>query len=110
MAVAALLAAGQVSLRAALRGLGGAGLLDLLRATILTRAGLAALACTAVAVLLWLRVLSRAELGHVYPLLSLTYVFAPGLAAVVLEERVEPLGWVGLVLVCAGVALVTLRR
>ena len=107
--VSLLLAVGQAFLKGALSGAAGEGLGALLRATLLTWKGWAAMSCTGLAALFWLKVLSKAELRFAYPLISLSYVFALLLAAFFLREPVSLPQWAGVLLICAGVALVNLK-
>jgi drug/metabolite transporter (DMT)-like permease len=107
--VSLLLAAGQVFLKGALSEASGGGFGTLLRATLLTWKGWAAISCTGAGALFWLIVLSKADLSLAYPLLSLSYLFALVLAAVLLRESVSLPQWAGVLLICAGVALVNLK-
>jgi drug/metabolite transporter (DMT)-like permease len=56
--------------------------------------------------LIWLYVLSRAELSYAFPFLALAYAGVTGAATVVLKERFTPRQWTGLALVVLGVAAV----
>lgn len=107
--VSALLAGSQVFLKSALASAEGSNLISLLRATLLTCKGWAAIILTGSAALFWLKVLSRSDLAVVYPLISLSYLFALVLAISFLGEKASAYQWIGVLLVCAGVALVTHR-
>lgn len=107
--VSLLLAVGQVFLKGALSGAAGGGLGALLRATLLTWKGWAAMSSTGLAALFWLKVLSKAELRLAYPLISLSYVFTLLLASLFLKESASLPQWAGVLLICAGVALVNLK-
>ncbi|WP_054692130.1 EamA family transporter [Syntrophomonas palmitatica] len=57
---------------------------------------------------LWLYILSRAQLSYVYPIQSLVFVFVL-LATMVLGERIPINRWLGVVVICMGVYLVSYR-
>jgi undecaprenyl phosphate-alpha-L-ara4N flippase subunit ArnF len=53
--------------------------------------------------------LSRFNLSYIYPLMSLAYVFVAVGSVVFLKESVSLVNWAGVLLVCVGVALVSLK-
>ncbi len=55
---------------------------------------------------MWITVLSRIDLSIAYPVSSFSYILVPILAMISLHEVVNPLRWVGIVLIIAGVYLV----
>ncbi len=55
---------------------------------------------------IWLIILSRAELSFVYPLLSGTYVLIPLASRLILDETILPRQWVGISVLCIGIWLV----
>jgi drug/metabolite transporter (DMT)-like permease len=55
----------------------------------------------------WLIVLSRASLSFAYPFVSLTYALILLFDRFVLQESVSPLRWAGVVLIMAGIVLVS---
>ena len=57
--------------------------------------------------LLWMDVLSRRELSFVYPLISLTYVLSLIASALVFREYISLLRWLGVVVICLGVYMVS---
>lgn len=57
--------------------------------------------------LLWMDVLSRKELSFVYPLISLTYVISLIASALIFKESVSLLRWLGVVVICFGVYMVS---
>jgi undecaprenyl phosphate-alpha-L-ara4N flippase subunit ArnE len=65
-----------------------------------------ALVIYALALLLWLEVLSKTPLSVAYPVLAVTYVLVPLISQFVFHERLEPTHYVGMFLILAGVALV----
>ncbi len=69
---------------------------------------LLSLAASAVALFAFVAVLSRADLSLVFPAVSLIYVANAFGAKYFLGETVTPRRWAGIVLVCLGVALVSL--
>jgi drug/metabolite transporter (DMT)-like permease len=66
-------------------------------------------ACLTIFFILWLTVLSWAELSLVLPLTAATFVLGPILAQIFLGEQVIALRWMGTVLISLGVVLVTLK-
>jgi len=62
------------------------------------------------ATVLWFYLLSRYEFSFIYPMNSLTFVFAVIVAVNVLEERVPWQRWFGVGLICAGVYLIYRTR
>lgn len=58
-----------------------------------------------VATVLWLVILSRANLSTVYPLQSMAYVLGVVGGIIIFGDKVSYCGWIGLVLIIAGVIL-----
>lgn len=58
--------------------------------------------------LLWLKILQNpnVSLSVAYPMIAMSYVVVTVLDMTVLKDQVPPLRWAGLILICAGVALV----
>ena len=77
----------------------------LLRAA-LTPSVVLGFSCYAVSAVLWLYVLSVADLSWAYPLLSMAYVLVALSAAVFLGERLTPARIAGTLAIVAGVVLV----
>lgn len=57
--------------------------------------------------LVWLAVLSRADLSFAYPFASLTYVIILLYARFIAEEPVSPVRWAGAALIISGILLVS---
>jgi drug/metabolite transporter (DMT)-like permease len=57
-------------------------------------------------VFFWLIGLNRLDLSFLYPFASLSYVLITIAAWAFLHEQIPPLRWVGLLVICIGVALV----
>ena len=64
--------------------------------------------CMAVSFFAFLAVLSWADLSFVVPATSLSFVITTGAARLFLKEHVSALRWTGTLLVCLGVALISL--
>lgn len=64
------------------------------------------LVCYGLGFLVWLIVLSKAEVSYAYPLISLGYVFTAILAKVMFGEAVSVTRMVGILVTCLGVFLV----
>lgn len=99
-------ALGQLLMKAGTAGLGGAGALATLAGAMGRPQVLLGLAAYAFSSLLWLVVLSRMDLSAVYPLGSASYAIVV-VASWVMGEHVGPLRWLGVVLIVAGVVLVS---
>jgi len=65
------------------------------------------LACYAVSVVVWLLVLSRVEVSFAYPLLSIGYIVAAFAGWTFFGEAVGIERWLGILIICLGVYLVT---
>lgn len=61
----------------------------------------------ALSAVLWLVVLSKADLSLAYPLLSLGYILVLFISAFYLSEPISITNLLGVVLICGGVVLVT---
>jgi drug/metabolite transporter (DMT)-like permease len=55
----------------------------------------------------WLIVLNRVQLSYAYPFASLSYVLITLSAWILLQEDIRPLRWIGMLVICAGVFLVS---
>lgn len=66
----------------------------------------AGLAIFAVSAVLWLFALSRADLSFAYPFAALGYVIIVIASILFLGEHVQPVTWVGVVLIIAGIVLI----
>ncbi|MGE4357225.1 MAG: EamA family transporter [Candidatus Omnitrophota bacterium] len=55
--------------------------------------------------LIWLMVLSRAELSYAYPMLSLGYIMIVFLSWIIFKENVSFWRWLGIILISFGVGL-----
>jgi drug/metabolite transporter (DMT)-like permease len=64
------------------------------------------LAIFAVSAVLWLFALSRANLSFAYPFAALGYVIIVIASILFLDEHVQPLTWVGVALIVAGILVV----
>ena len=68
---------------------------------------LVGLTCYVVSVGVWLLVLSRVEVSYAYPLLSIGYIVTSFAGQVFFHETVGATRWAGILLICAGVWLIT---
>ncbi len=62
--------------------------------------------CYGLGFLVWLIVLSKAEVSYAYPLISLGYVFTAVLAWLLFGEALTEIRMVGIVIICLGVFLI----
>ena len=65
-----------------------------------------ALLIYALAMFLWLEVLSKTPLSIAYPVLAITYVLVPLFSQFAFNEQLKPSQFVGMFLILAGVALI----
>jgi multidrug transporter EmrE-like cation transporter len=110
--VSLLLSSSQVLLKQALGSTtneGSLGMGSLLRTALLSWKAWAAVACTTSAAILWLKVIARLDFSLAYPLISLSYVFGLLGAAFLLHESIPLQRWIGVLVICVGVALINLR-
>ncbi|MBU2101933.1 MAG: EamA family transporter [Candidatus Omnitrophota bacterium] len=59
-----------------------------------------------ISLMLWLVVLSRADLNLSFSLDSMRYILIAFASAAILRERIDPLRWVGIFCVVSGITLV----
>ena len=64
----------------------------------------AGLVCYAVSTITWLAALSRAQLSFVYPLISISYILVMLVGVLFFHEQVPWTRWMGVLLICLGVA------
>lgn len=68
---------------------------------------LAGLTCYVISVLVWMMVLSRVEVSFAYPLLSIGYVVTAFAGFMLFDENMNLVRWLGVVVICLGVYLIT---
>lgn len=62
---------------------------------------------TMVTALAWLLAVSKAELSHIYPFMAVSYVLVALFSLLIFKEDVNAIRWAGIVVICAGVLLVS---
>ena len=97
---------GQVSLKKGMLLFGSASLDLSLIKVIFTPYIFLGLVLYAIAMLLWLVILSRVELSYAYPMLSLSYVFIVLAAWLIFNENLSLLRLIGVLFICLGVMMV----
>jgi len=65
------------------------------------------LGCYVFSVVIWLLVLSRVEVSYAYPLLSVGYIVTALAGRYLFAEALTPTRWAGILVICAGVWLIT---
>jgi len=65
------------------------------------------LAAFGVSSVFWLAVLSRLDLSLVYPMVSIGYIFVAIFSWVLLGEQLTLIRWAGIIVICAGVFLIS---
>ena len=68
---------------------------------------LAALGCYVISVVIWLMVLSSVEVSYAYPLPSIGYIVTAFCGYMFLGENMDASRWLGVIVICAGVFLIT---
>jgi len=68
---------------------------------------ISAVLLTIVTALAWILAVSKAQLSSIYPFMALSYVFVALFSLLIFKEDVTALRWVGIVVICAGVFLVS---
>ncbi len=103
-----LLTSGQILWKMGLNQAGGISLHNLSR-VFFSPLIWAGLALYVVATVVWFVVLSRTELSYAYPLQSTAYVMGVIAAWLILKEIIPVTRWVGVLVIIAGVTLVSWR-
>lgn len=93
------MAAGQIMFKVSANAAAGAGVLSPKAIYFL----IAALFVYAVTTLAWVWVLRRAELGKIYPIMALAFVFVPVASYLFLGEKFSQKYFIGILLIIAGV-------
>lgn len=65
------------------------------------------LSCYVISVLVWLLALSRVDVTYAYPLLSIGYIVTAVCGQIFLGENMDAVRWLGVVVICLGVFLIT---
>lgn len=68
---------------------------------------LSAVFLTIVTALAWILAVSKTELSQIYPFMALSYVLVALFSLLIFKEDVTALRWVGIVVICFGVFLVS---
>ncbi len=55
----------------------------------------------------WLMVLSRVDVSYAYPMLSVGYIVAALAGRYFFHEPLSPIRWIGIIVICLGVFLIT---
>jgi uncharacterized membrane protein len=79
----------------------------ILKLILMPKAWLALLFST-LSLILWLLVLSKADLNFAFSVDSMHYIFIAFTSRLVLKEKVGKMRWIGTLLIVVGIALVTL--
>lgn len=106
LSAVALGAFGQLSLKKGMLLSGSANISFNLIKVILTPYVFLGLVLYAVAMLLWLAILSRVELSYAYPMLSLGYAFVVLASWLIFNEHVSLLRFMGVFFICIGVTMI----
>jgi len=104
-----LLTSGQILWKIGLTREGGLSLDNMLRVA-LSPFILAGLALYVVATVVWFVVLSRAELSYAYPMQSMAYIIGVVAAWLLFKEAVPMIRWIGVLVIIAGVVLVSYSK
>lgn len=111
LVIVAMGSTGQVFIKKGVSSTGGIKLEELLSAklfsTVFEPNILIGIILYAAASMLWLVVLSKAELSFAYPLIALGYVVTAFLATIYFRENITLIRWFGILLILGGVFLVS---
>jgi len=109
-----LLVSGQILIKHGLNDMGGftfslngGGLLREIGKLVRSLPIWAGLVVTGLSTLLWFDLISRVDLSYAYPMLSISYVVMLFASWLLLSESPSPIRWVGVVVICLGVFLVS---
>jgi drug/metabolite transporter (DMT)-like permease len=102
---AVLLALGQLLFKRVGLEARAQSLLDSLSAMFRSPSFYAAVMLYGLSTLLWIWILSRVSLSKAYPWVAVTMTIVPLLSWLVFGERVQPMYWLGILLVILGVLL-----
>jgi multidrug transporter EmrE-like cation transporter len=64
-----------------------------------------AVVCVGIAACSWLVALSKTNLGQIYPITAINFILVPLLSVAIFRESIPMVGWIGIVLVVVGIAL-----
>lgn len=67
----------------------------------------AGLLCAVIAALSWIMALSKFKLSYAYPFVSLSYVLVMAASMMIFREKVMPIQWVGVLVICFGLFLIS---
>lgn len=111
LAAVALAVTGQVLVKQGMNALGAvqfsAGLLSAYGRIFTSPLVLAGTVSYTLSILFWIYALSRVDLSFAYPFLALSYVLVIIASWLLLGERIPPLRWIGLAVICAGILIVS---
>jgi len=103
-----LMVSGQILWKLGMNGKNIAGLADII-VVMFSPLIFSGLLIYAIATFLWLYVLSKADLSYVYPIQSLAFIFALLVSFFLFKEDVTLNRWIGTVIICAGVFLISVK-
>lgn len=111
LAAVALAVAGQVMVKQGMNALGtiefSAGILAAYGRVFTRPLVLLGTVSYTISILFWIYALSRVDLSFAYPFLALSYVLVIIASWLLLGERIPPLRWIGLAVICAGILIVS---
>jgi drug/metabolite transporter (DMT)-like permease len=100
---------GQIYMKKGLMNLGGIDLKEILTtkifSTVFEKNVFTGISLYVIATLLWLVILSKAELSFAYPMIALGYVITAFLARIYFNENITLVRWFGILLILGGVFL-----
>jgi len=110
MATVILNTAGQFMMKAGINKIGKIGLGNIMEAfqkVVTSWYVIGGFSSYALSAVLWILILSRAELSWAFPMVSLSYVITALLAPYLLNEPFSIQRFIGILVICAGVFLVS---
>lgn len=106
---------GQLFMKSGMNSIGKINLLQIIQPTTLFKLMLNPMIITGVglyvmASVVWLVVLSKAELSYAYPMIGISYILTSTLAWVIFKENMTVFRFLGIVMILSGVYVISLKK
>ena len=106
---------GQLSMKSGMQSIGKLELLQVLLTSkivdiILNPLVILGLLSYSIAAVIWLAVLSKAELSYAYPMIAMGYIITSVVAWILFKENMTVLRFLGIVSIISGVYLISLKK
>ncbi len=106
---------GQLFMKSGMNSIGKINLLQIIQPTTLFKLMLNPMIITGVglyvmASVVWLVVLSKAELSYAYPMIGISYILTSTLAWIIFKENMTVFRFLGIVMILSGVYVISLKK